>query len=73
MNDGLSNPRQYVKEQFQRIFKNNEYEIFDDVWESKWLKDKLDLNDLSKTDARELFKEFVNSLDDDLFDFIKIE
>lgn len=23
LNDGLSNPKQYVKEQFQRIFKNN--------------------------------------------------
>ncbi len=34
INDGLSNPKQYIKEQFQRIFKNNEYEIFEDVWES---------------------------------------
>lgn len=73
LNDNVSDPKKFLKDKFQTIFKNDNYKIFEDIWENSFMKNKLDLNGLSKTDAKEVFIELVDELDDDLFDFIKVE
>ncbi len=70
---GVSDPLKYVQERFQSVFKQNDYGIFEDIWVNKGLVNKLGMSDLNKADAKELFIDMVDKLENTLFAFIKTE
>lgn len=72
-NASIASPNKYVRERFQSVLKQNNYSIFEDIWTNKYFIKKLGLEDLSKADAREVFIEMVDSIDEVLYSFIKVE
>jgi len=66
------NPEQFVKEQFQKVFEKDNYAIFDLFWNNPLYREKLGFDGLLKNDAKIIFHDLVDTLDIDLFDFVKV-
>ncbi|MBP1225395.1 fibronectin type III domain-containing protein [Flavobacterium sp. 1355] len=77
LNDGVADPLKFVKEQFQRVFKKDDYAMFEEFWNNPTWKDKLwkssEFPNLTKQNAKLVFKNWVDKGDDSLFKFINVE
>lgn len=77
LNDGVADPLKFVKEQFQRVFKKDDYIMFEEFWNNPTWKDKLwkpsEFPNLTKQNAKLVFENWVDKVDDSLFKFINVE
>ncbi|KFF17761.1 fibronectin type III domain-containing protein [Flavobacterium hydatis] len=77
LNDGVADPEKFVKEQFQRVFKKDDYALFEEFWNSSTWKDKLwkssEFPNLTKQNAKLIFKNWIDKGDDSLFKFISVQ
>ena len=69
INDGVADPNTFVKEQFQRVFKKDNYALFEEFMNNPIWKDKLFKN-LSETQAKSAFKNFVDNFDSRIYNVI---
>jgi hypothetical protein len=73
LNDGVLDPDAFVKGEFQKVFKANNYELFEDVYNSPKMKELLFDNNPNRVIAKNQFIELIDNTDELLFRFIKIE
>ena len=56
----------HIKEQYQKLFSKNDYEIFDELEGSQWFKD-------NRIDEIEDFIEIINDISDNFYSFIQVK
>ena len=61
-----------VKQTFKELFKNKKDELFEIILKNNTLKDNLLGKGLTKSEAKNVFVDLINSTDSVLYNFIKI-
>jgi hypothetical protein len=75
-----ANKEKFVKEVFQALFQNQTNEIFETIWQNARLRGDLFPRNPQITDdsvykdlSKQAFIQWINTLDDKLFGFIKVK
>lgn len=63
----------FVEREFQKIFRSNNYEIFEDFYDNSNLRILLFEEKITKRQALQQFKSLVDELDESIFKLIKVE
>jgi len=78
INDGVTDPLTFVKQQFQRVFKEDNYALFDDIWNGS-MKNRL-WDDIPQNITPQIlgkyqnkFKLMVDDVNSDFYKFINVE
>ncbi|MFK7061450.1 hypothetical protein V3Q90_15130 [Flavobacterium oreochromis] len=73
LNAGVTDPSQFVKEQFQRVFKKDNYALFKPIEEGGELYTKQNLTDKFGTSDIDDIKVIIENTNNKFYNFIKIE
>ena len=79
LNDGITDPLKFTKQQFQRVFKNNVEEIFNIIWENQILRERfwpslpLNLTSQVKFKYKKDFSGIIADVNNQFYSLIKVE